>query len=452
MENKIICGDCLEVMRTMPENSVNAIVTDPPYHLTQVSRGGSPRNNDPETPFGRHHIGKRGFMGKTWDGGGISFKPETWAECLRVAKPGAHLLAFGGTRTFHRIACAIEDAGWEIRECCMYVYGSGFPKSLSVSKAIDRAAGIGREDKFEGSFKRFAGPTGNKKCDICGHWLVSGSPCLCPRPQDKAVSDSAKKWEGWGTSLKPSWEPIILARKPLEGTVVENVLKYGTGALNIDACRIPTVDNLGRPAVYYTKDNLGGAHMDARPWMQRKLDSGEPLRPETPNNPLGRWPANLILDGSEQVVEMFPHTKSGTGAVKRATGAGYSPNALGKESRPVGTPNIEYGDEGSAARFFYCAKSSKSERNDGLNGLKNSHPTVKPLALMTYLCKLITQPGGTILDPFCGSGSTGKAAIAEGFKFIGIEKESEYVEIARKRCGLNGARSLQELFDEVVKL
>lgn len=328
-------GDCLEVMQTMPAASVDAVVTDPPYGLA--------------------------FMGKHWDHGvpGEDF----WAEGLRVAKPGAHMLAFGGTRTFHRLACAIEDAGWELRDTLMWVYGSGFPKSKNLDG----------------------------------------------------------DWQGWGTALKPAWEPIILARKPLAGTVAANVQEHGTGALNIDGCRVES---------------------GARPWLQprrrEQLDESSSCYGKNfagskavADTTQGRWPANLMHDGSDEVVELFPDAGGGYGA------SGGSPEGKGIYGKRFPRGNMQpvgYGDTGSAARFFYCAKASKADRDEGLEARgRNNHPTVKPTALMRYLCRLITPPGGVILDPFMGSGSTGKAALREGFRFIGIEKEPEYFEIAKAR-------------------
>jgi site-specific DNA-methyltransferase (adenine-specific) len=454
---QIICGDCLKVMPTLAENSVDAIVTDPPYHLTQVSRKGSPRNNDPQTPFGRHHIGERGFMGKTWDGGGISFRPETWAECLRVAKPGAHLACFGGTRTFHRIACAIEDAGWILIDTICWTYGSGFPKSLNIGKVIDRKFGAEREvvgkyqlpngDEWNLKQAEYNAPQepGAAQKFSPGSFTASGRRTL---DITAPATEAAKKWDGYGTALKPAWEPIILAMKPLDGTYAENALKWGVAGLNIDGCRVPTGDDLGRPAVYYTKGDPSKAHMDVRPWMQRKLDAGEPLRPEHPNTPLGRWPSNFSHDGSDEIIALFPQSNGQQGDLVNHNKKRNFNGIFGEMAPAV--DHLKRGDTGSAARFFYCAKASASERSQGLDGERNGHPTVKPLALMSYLCRLITPRGGLILDPFAGSGSTGKAAIAEGFQFIGIEQELEYVEIAKKRCGLNGCKSLQDIFDEVV--
>ena len=405
-------GDCREVMATLDAESVDAIVSDPPYGLS--------------------------FMGKGWDHGvpGVEF----WTEALRVAKPGAHLLAFGGTRTYHRLACAIEDAGWEIRDCVMWVYGSGFPKSHDVSKAIDKAAGAERE-RIRGVRSGVVGAT------YAGdEWSREfKDSVLSPDP----ITDAARQWQGWGTALKPAWEPIIVARKPLVGTVAENVLTHGTGAINVDGCRVGTEAVLSHHTAMLSH---GGDN--ARPWHNG--------HETTTHQNTGRWPANLIHDGSEEVVGLFPETLSSKRKPchekGRTHGACYG--------SPSGSQYAStHGDSGSAARFFYCAKASKADRDEGCEGLPqtikqsvacgdkrhgtlpytnepremnprprgNHHPTVKPTALMRYLCRLVTPPGGVVLDPFTGSGSTGKAAILEGFRFIGIEREAEYVEIAKAR-------------------
>ena len=329
-------GDCLEVMRTLPDCSVDAVVTDPPYGLS--------------------------FMGKKWDYDVPSV--EVWAECLRVLKPGGHLLAFAGTRTQHRMAVRIEDAGFEIRDMIAWVYGSGFPKSLDVSKAIDRAAG---ELKPEGKGFTVAGYSHNDK-------LLTTAPSRGYVPPPPAT-DAARQWQGWGTALKPALEPITVARKPLIGTVAENVLAHGTGALNIDGCRV------GTDAGWAYPNGRGGSGWHGRESLAANLT--EPMAATQ-----GRWPANLIHDGSDEVV----------------------------------------GLTGDAARFFYCAKASKADRE-----AENTHPTVKPTALMQYLCRLVTPPGGVVLDPFMGSGSTGKAAKLEGVNFLGIEREHDYLKIAHAR-------------------
>lgn len=340
-------GDCLETLRALSDSSVDAVVTDPPYGLS--------------------------FMGKRWDYDVPSI--EVWAECLRVLKPGGHLLAFAGTRTQHRMAVRIEDAGFEIRDMIAWVYGSGFPKSHNLSG----------------------------------------------------------DWQGWGTALKPALEPITVARKPLAGTVAANVLAHGTGALNIDACRIAGE----KPA---TTRGAGGQH-------GRFSELGAQGRIEDDGK--GRWPANLIHDGSDEVVALFPVTTSGSG--NKNTGNRDNGTTIG-HGLGKGNGDGIGGDTGSAARFFYCAKTSRKDRSEGLQDpgpqfahgttlrqvenadLKgNTHPTVKPTDLMAYLCRLVTPPGGIVLDPFMGSGSTGKAAMREGFQFIGCELDAAYLAIAQAR-------------------
>jgi DNA modification methylase len=413
----LLQGDCREVMAGMEPNSVDSIVTDPPYGLR--------------------------FMGKDWDHGvpGEHF----WAEALRVAKPGAHLLAFGGTRTFHRLAVAIEDAGWEIRDTVMWVYGSGFPKSLDVSKAIDKAAGLERE--VVGRRLSQGGRSGGTS-SVGQHLIDAGREVEITAP----ATEAARQWQGWGTALKPAWEPVIVARKPLEGTVAGNVLKWGTGAVNIDGCRVSADE--GRPSrigdYKQTDNNAYQGRMDG------SLQGGSKAAGETTQ---GRWPANLIHDGSDEVLGVFPVT----GPSKAAARGGSNPNPMdwgnGRADGHIVKGHNDNG--GSAARFFYCAKTSKKDRDEGLDGFaprkttfaegtglrnngdgsqrnqepsnRNHHPTVKPTALMRYLCRLVTPPGGIVLDPFMGSGSTGKAVALEGFRFIGIELNEEYMEIARAR-------------------
>lgn len=326
MNINLINGDCLKELAAMPESSVDSIVTDPPYGLS--------------------------FMGKKWDYDVPSV--EMWRECLRVLKPGGHLLAFAGTRTQHRMAVRIEDAGFEIRDMIAWVYGSGFPKSHNL-----------KDD-----------------------------------------------WQGWGTALKPALEPITIARKPFKGTVADNVLTHWTGAINIDGCRVRDGFETGGKKPTYTANNVNaidGRGMGGGAW----------------ENTAGRWPANLIHDGSDEVVGMFPKVKTG---VAPAYASGTN-NIYGKiKKRESNEVAINGGDTGSAARFFYCAKASKRER-----GEDNNHPTVKPTNLMRYLCRLVTPPNGTVLDPFMGSGSTGKSAKLEGFNFIGIELDKTYFDIASKR-------------------
>jgi site-specific DNA-methyltransferase (adenine-specific) len=350
-------------------------------------------------------------MGKKWDYDVPSV--EIWAECLRVLKPGGHLLAFAGTRTQHRMAVRIEVAGFEIRDMIAWVYGSGFPKSHNVSIAIDKINGLPHRGKAlvvagRGERKDIQGKDAN------------------PKPQDiesyAPATEAARHWQGWGTALKPALEPITVARKPLIGTVAENVLAHGTGGLNIDGCRVSG----GDWDAYKVLAKYRGSNVGKDTSVTGAFGVGEIKCTSPESTVLGRWPANLIHDGGEPA-ELL----------------------------------------GDAARFFYCAKASKKDRDEGLDGFearaanssygnglntatkirtdeqaengvsrdprKNNHPTVKPTDLMRYLCRLVTPPSGIVLDPFTGSGSTGKAAVIEGFQFIGIEREAEYVEIARAR-------------------
>jgi len=368
----LINGDCLEEMRNISDNSIDSVVTDPPYGLK--------------------------FMGKKWDYNVPSV--EVWIEALRVLKPGGHLLSFGGSRTYHRMAVAIEDAGFEIRDQIMWVYGSGFPKSHNIGKAVDKLEGNEREDLgFDKSKWRDADNYGGGKYSKM-------------RKQDyitkATITKGSSPHEGWGTALKPAHEPIVLARKPLsEKTIAKNVLKWGTGGINIDGCRVEAGED--------HKKNCNRKSVESH-W---RLNSSP--KNEVKAHNLGRFPANLIHDGSDEVVSGFPETK--TGAVKKKVDNGANqPINLGgglTKERPE--------DSGPASRFFYCAKASKSERQG------STHPTMKPIKLMTYLCRLITPVGGTILDPFMGSGTTGISAKQQSFNFIGIELDPEYFKIAEVR-------------------
>ena len=425
---KLINADCIEAMKAMPDNSVDSIVTDPPYEL--------------------------GFMGKSWDASGIAFNVEVWREALRVIKPGGHLIAFSGSRTYHRMAVAIEDAGFEIRDQIMWVYGSGFPKSHNVSKGIDKAAGAEREMRVN---ERWAdrypnGPGGNltQNGQIKQLKNISGNPLLTSDP----VTDAAKQWDGWGTALKPAHEPMVLARKPLIGTVANNVLTHGTGGLNIDGSRVvadgENFDNLkSRPI---GKLNTRRNDETDEEFDVRVNESPEQLAALAKLKELGRWPANVIHDGSDEVLALFPQTAPGNRPKNRNNGFW--------SDKPAEELDGERLEGGSAARFFYCAKASKRDRNEGLDGFEvkrdhdgradggvggdnprnrtnnaklNHHPTVKPTTLMQYLVRLVTPPNGIVLDPFMGSGSTGKACVYEGFDFIGIEQSAEYVAIAQAR-------------------
>ncbi len=379
MSATVLQGDCRELMRAMPAASVDSVVCDPPYDLVSVTKrlgkpGSAPIQHGTDGAYAR---AARGFMGQQWDGTGVAFDPATWVEVLRVLKPGGHLLAFGGTRTYHRMATAIEDAGFELRDQIAWLYGSGFPKSHNLDGEHD----------------------------------------------------------GWGTALKPAMEPIAVARKPLAGTVAANMATYGVGALNINACRILAAEECGR-----TRGTF--------PYSDDAWGAGE-------GSDLGRWPANVIHDGSDDVMAAFPAAPGQMGDVRgnEASVPGYS-GGFGRSSACT-----KRGDTGSAARFFYCAKASKADREEGCDKLplgrggcetfdaairnragaermllrRNTHATVKPEALMRYLVRLVTPVGGTLLDPFAGSGSTGKAAVLEGMSFIGCELTAEYVPIAEAR-------------------
>jgi len=370
---RIITGDCRESMAAMDEASIDSCVTDPPYHLTTGKRGGTGvKSVNLESPYGRSRIGTGngagGFMGMKWDGGDVAFQPETWAAVLRVLKPGAHLVAFSGTRTYHRMACAIEDAGFEIRDQLAWCYGSGFPKSHNQPG-------------------------------------------------------------GWGTALKPAWEPICLARKPLVGTVAGNIEAHGTGALNIDGCRVG--DEVRHAAFTSLAPCHGNRLGDAGTSKARRGTQGEP------KEYVGRWPANIIHDGSDEVLAAFPDApgqQQPSRDDQRKQG-----NVYGAITNNGGRIHEPRGDSGSAARFFYCAKATTEERGEG-----NNHPTVKPIDLMRWLCRLITPAGGTVLDPFAGSGSTLIAADAEQFDAIGCELSPDYAAIAERRV-----RDAAGLFAEV---
>lgn len=484
MQFTLYCDECLAVLKTLPAASVDSIVTDPPYGLR--------------------------FMGSRWDYDVP--RVDVWAECLRVLKPGGHLLAFAGTRTQHRMAVRIEDAGFEIRDMIAWVYGSGFPKSLDVSKAIDKHGPSGQVPfaEFAAHYEARRKASGLTHAQVCaaGGWhgatnhggtsanwangygmpTVEQWAVLQPllglgdewavrvereqyvrevvgkRAVNRGVafssdgpdeipitapgSDAARQWQGWGTALKPALEPITVARKPLEGTVAANVLEHGTGALNIDGCRV-LVDGEQRAPI------TGRGGLPARHNEHEARASGTVAQPHD----LGRWPANLIHDGSEGVLAAFPDAPGQQGDLRETGRARPSSGRFG-DMAPPHAHAARIDAHKSAARFFYCAKASKADRNEGTDLLPqraggmvsntsgqhltrrdgyeppqvgNFHPTVKPTDLMAYLCRLVTPPGGVVLDPFMGSGSTGKACMREGFHFIGIEREADYFAIARAR-------------------
>jgi DNA modification methylase len=482
MSSVLMLGDCRERLKELADCSVDSVVTDPPYEL--------------------------GFMGKSWDSTGVAYDVTVWQECLRVLKPGGHLLAFGGSRTYHRLAVAIEDAGFQIRDQIMWVYGSGFPKSLNISKAIDkmdakdeqqarryrftawvRSTGVTSKQIDEATNTNMGGHYTTEasqpavmtrehleacrqllgdiprwveiECDIrsvesknfasrevvgikknaMAGWSMDGTTRFADRSITTPSTDEAEQWDGWGTALKPAHEPIVMARKPLDGTVANNVLVHGVGGINIDGCRVGRADGDdssagNRTATFGTQDTLSGGDGSGG-WSQ---------------NDAGRFPANFIHDGSDEVLELFPYSKTGSKKPHKNISQAEYRQLHSKEYTA-----FSIGDSGSAARFFYCAKANKEDRNKGLDGFEekrpdersvtgmgtfeekgvakqaNHHPTVKPTDLMRYLCRLVTPPNGTVLDPFTGSGSTGKAAVAEGFSFIGVEQSEEYLAIAKAR-------------------
>ena len=385
--NQIICGDNIDTLRTLPDACVDSCVTDPPYGLE--------------------------FMGKAWDRGvpGV----ELWREVLRVLRPGGHLLAFAGTRTQHRMATAIEDAGFEVRDMIAWVYGSGFPKSLDVSKAIDKAAGAEREVvgrtvtpfRVDNAATRGTSLQGSVNGDFSKQTEDGYRYTEVTAP----ATEAAKQWAGWGTALKPALEPITVARKPLCGTVAENVLQHGTGGLNVDGCRVGT-------------EIITQRHADFSLSHGNKLGAGNTRSGDgTTTQTTGRWPANLIHDGSEEVVGLFPETASGTLSAGHKRGSGVTSYDGGG-----GVVSRDYGnDSGSAARFFYCAKAGPEERR------QSKHPTIKPVALMRYLVRLATPPNGLVLDPFGGSGTTAEAARLEHCRFLLMELNPEYCADAAER-------------------
>lgn len=440
---KIYHGNMLEEILELEDNSIDSIVTDPPYEL--------------------------GFMGKSWDASGVAFQKDTWEKCFRVLKPGGHLLAFGGSRTYHRIACAIEDAGFELRDTIMWLYGSGFPKSMNIGKAVESYEKLGNAS------------TRNKRkieqaCDGDSFIVkqtnngAMGEIVEASRKHYTPGTENAKKWDGWGTCLKPAFEPVIVARKPLDGTCANNILTYGVGGLNIDECRIEleedyefkTTNRKSRSEDYVFNDKTSG-------FKNENNDNASA-------NPQGRFPANVILTYDEtdfdEVCGDMPITKSSGGKMSQP-----DLRDVGKKSKEsIGVDKLSFGqvsnvermesnyiapsNEGSAARYFYCAKASKKDRDEGLEEFqekktgelqggrkegsagsikKNIHPTVKPTTLMQYLVRLVTPKGGTVLDPFMGSGSTGKATMIENvernadYKFIGIEMTEDYLDIAKAR-------------------
>jgi DNA modification methylase len=422
----LLCGDSSELIKGLPENSIDAVVCDPPYALVSIVKRFGGANAAPAKGNEAYQRASAGFMGKTWDTGEVAFSEAFWADVLRVLKPGGHLVAFSGTRTYHRMAVAIEDAGFEIRDQLAWCYGSGFPKSHDVSKGIDKRAGAEREKvKVRHSSQSLMTKDGQNERPWQEAAKVNGFHELAG---PEAVTDEAKAWSGWGTALKPSWEPICLARKALIGTVAANVLEHGVGALNIDGCRVETADSLGGGRL--TGATKVGEGWD-RPWMsdpeRRATDAAAMADKVARAESLGRWPTNLIHDGSEEVVGAFPDTNPSTKL--NCTQQAREPQSKGAERARVRVDE-GYEDSGSAARFFYTAKADAEDR------LGSKHPTVKPVDLMQWLCRLVCPKGGTVLDPFAGTGTTGEAAWREGMRAILMEREPEYQEDISRRMEL----------------
>ncbi len=481
----------LNMANYIENGTIDCVITDPPYGLTSITKrfgkeGSAPAKEGKDGSFAQL---SKGFMGKEWDGSGIEYNVDAWKKCFNALKDGGYLLAFGGTRTFHRIACAIEDAGFEIRDTIMYIYGSGFPKSMDISKQIDKKGGNDYSKQFAKDLKQ-ARESRNLTMKYCDDKYCNGSTNWSwyeGRPKGMRVpdyntyleivkdfpelekyrelikeaerevigttitnktvyqniggknisgeiditipeTDLAKQWQGWGTALKPAYEPIIVARKPMKTSVAENVIKNRVGGINIDECRVGTENISVHNA---PKGTFAGGEYD------RGSDT-ESYREHT-----GRFPANIIHDGSNEVVSLFPDSKGAGGSIPNSKITGYGKN--------IGDGTYEYygGDRkvfesgsGSASRFFYSAKASKKDRDEGLDAFelgRNTHPTVKPTELMQYLIRLVAPKGATILDCFMGSNSTGKAAMFENrernanYKFIGIELTDEYLPICEAR-------------------
>ena len=443
---KLYQGNMLDMLEVIKPNTIDSVITDPPYGLTSITKRFG-KENSAECQYGKDGSFARlskGFMGKEWDGSGIEYNIDAWQKCYEVLKPGGYLLAFGGSRTFHRIACAIEDAGFEIRDTIMWLYGSGFPKSLNIGLALDKKN----------------------------------------RVESKIVSktQAQNEWRGWGTALKPSFEPIIVARKPFKGSLVDNVIEYGVGGINIDECRVETTDT------WHRKEQETNTAIE----YQRKNKGMYAQKSEREMNSLGRFPANTILTYDEtdfdEVCGGFPNSKGASSQNNYSNGHIYRGQSLQESNTSLNGYREWYNDNGSASRYFYCAKASKKDRDEGLDDFeekpmtiteskgrtfndrcaicgkkfvgsyetichcenpitdktksaprKNIHPTVKPTDLMQYLIRLVSPNGATILDPFNGSGSTGKAVMYENrerdknYKYIGIELTEEYLPISKAR-------------------
>lgn len=516
-------GDCIEALRAMPDSSVDSVVTDPPYGLSDHKPADVVACLTAWLAGEEYRPNKKGFMGRAWDSWVPG--PEVWREVFRVLKPGGHVVAFAGSRTHDLMSMALRLAGFECRDTVMWVYGSGFPKSLDVSKAIDKRGGASvawfgpwfrkwREgncvtqkqvaelfpsktggltgcvanwelglnmptpEQFNLIRDTFGLPfasieeaerevVGVQKNAMSG-WSMDGSTKFADRNITAPATDAARQWSGWGTALKPAFEPALLFRKPLDGNVAENVLAHGTGALNIDGCRVPAASDADAKGyaekcasvVGLESNRNGNAYGE---WKGGRQDS---------TSSLGRFPSNVIHDGSDEVLALFPDSDGAGPSLPRVKVTGYGAGIGSGESAYLGGERIPFdAGRGSAARFFYCPKANRKDRNEGCEGLPqrvvstwggdkddlsegkkstfpkgNHHPTVKPTDLMRYLCRLVTPPGGVVLDPFTGSGSTGKAAILEGFSFIGCELLNDHADIAEARIQHALDTAAQDLF------
>jgi DNA modification methylase/transcriptional regulator with XRE-family HTH domain len=469
-------GDSREVLRQLADASIDSCVTDPPYALVSIGKRFGGASAAPATSDGASGVYKRasaGFMGQQWDTGETAFDPAFWREVLRVLKPGGHVVSFSATRTYHRLACAVEDAGFEIRDMVSWLYGSGFPKSHDVSKGIDKrkdwtalpklqsairsarkALGISQSEaarrcgligpgeslggggfmwfetgmrlptreqwpalkaalRLGGEFDRCFEEAEREITGTVDEWSDRSNYALTSRDgfrRDKPSSEAVLEWQGWGTALKPACEPMVLARKPLDGTVAETVLRHGTGAINVDACRVGTETRSTGELISENGSIAGGNY--AR---------------EIVGTVEGRWPANVVHDGSDEVVAAFPSEAGAQAPVRGREPSALTDRIYGARQR---VPGAFHGDSGSAARFFYSAKADAHDR------VGSKHPTVKPIDLMQWLVRLITPPGGTVLDPFAGTGTTGEAAWREGFSAVLIERETQYAEDIARRMAL----------------
>ena len=415
MSQIVVNFDNLYILKTYPDNYFDAVVTDPPYGLGKEPNAAELMQDWVE--FGYHEVKGTGFMGKEWD----AFVPQPvfWKEVFRVLKHGGHVLSFFGTRTYDWGVMSMRFAGFEVRDCIQWLYGSGFPKSHNIGKAIDKMDGNDRE-VIEG--RQSASSLGNKK-------TMDGGIAN----KNYKFTKGNSEWEGWGTALKPANEPIVLARKPLEKglSVAENILKWGVGGINIDASRIGFRDDAD-----YKESTQKNQHADfgTKPMTNNNVYGDYSMVQPKNYEPTGRFPANIILDeiAAEILDEQSGISKS-TASVRNNKKRNEDNVYGGGKGIPQISLESNHSDKGGASRFFYCAKASKSERNKGLEGFNNGHPTIKPIKLMQYLVKMVTPPNGKVLDPFCGSGTTGIACKIEGFDFVGIEQDAEYFKIAKAR-------------------